>query len=69
MTLWQIVYKGDIKLNTYVEMLKENGMLVAVEPTDLIDYDKFYALVQQWSSVITREESDILLNAALGEPA
>ena len=38
------------------------GVLVPVEP----DYDKHYALMRQWTGTITRKESRILLNAALG---
>ena len=33
----------------------------------MIDYDKHYALLRQWSAAITREEARNLLDAALGD--
>ncbi len=31
------------------------------------DYEQFYTLVRQWTQAITRQESDVLLDAALGD--
>ena len=33
----------------------------------MIDYDKHYALLRQWSGAITREEARTFLDAVLGD--
>lgn len=53
---------GEYEAWLEFKALVEAGHLVPVEP----DYDKHYALMQQWSGTITRDHARILLNSVLG---
>jgi hypothetical protein len=77
MKLYAINYKGDTKLNRYVEMLMENGMLVEVVPNyqaaedALSEYEGYVIDVHTGHARspvrMAREEARLIVDAALQE--